>query len=369
MKKLLLSGAALVAMAAAPAQAEGLSLDVAGHFKGYAAYNDQDTPDGTSLREFDFRKETEVHFTGETTLDNGLTVGAHVELDVDGSDDDATVDESYVYMSGGWGRVNFGEEDGAAYLLQVAAPSADANVDGLRQYINTFDLSQLVGANAGLTTDVLDYDHAPAEDANKFTYMTPVFNGFQAGVSYIPSITDTPDSTGAMGTEDGTGEFDDGYELAARYEGAFEGLGIALGAGIGNYAREETAAGQDDQQVWNAGVDFDWNMLGFGVAYLQDDNGVEDDGDTTTWVAGVDYQMGAYKLGLSYLMREDEAGSPVNPGTTELETNRWTGGVTYSYGPGMSFRGALSYVDAETGTAGDDERDGYQVTVGTQINF
>ena len=45
-------------------------------------------------------------------------------------------EESYAYFSGAWGRVNFGKEDGANYLLQVATPSADENFDGLRQYIN-----------------------------------------------------------------------------------------------------------------------------------------------------------------------------------------------------------------------------------------
>ena len=47
------------------------------------------------------------------------------------------IEESYAYFSGAWGRVNFGSEDGAAFLLQVAAPSADANIDGLRQQVQS----------------------------------------------------------------------------------------------------------------------------------------------------------------------------------------------------------------------------------------
>ena len=133
MKKLLLSSAA-VAMGlafAAPAQAQGVTLDLGGHMKGYVGYVDQDTNAGTENRELDIFRETEIHFTGETTLDNGLTVGFHAEADADGADG-FNLDESYAYFSGSWGRVNFGEEDGAAYLLQVAAPSADSNIDGLR---------------------------------------------------------------------------------------------------------------------------------------------------------------------------------------------------------------------------------------------
>jgi hypothetical protein len=80
MKKVLLTGAALVAVATSPAMAEGLKLDLAGHAKVYGVYNNNDEAAGQSLDELNIRKETEVHFTGETTLDSGLTVGAHVEL-------------------------------------------------------------------------------------------------------------------------------------------------------------------------------------------------------------------------------------------------------------------------------------------------
>lgn len=346
MKKLLLSGAALVAMTvAAPAQAEGLKLDVAGHFKGYAAYNDFASGDE---REFDFRKETEVHFTGETTLDNGLTVGVHVELNVDGDDNAAGVEESYMYLAGGWGRVNFGDEDGAAYLLQVAAPSADSNVDGIRQYIST------LGGN-------LDYDHATAQESTKFTYMTPVFNGFQAGVSYIPTAEYAGDVNdfSALPLPD----YKDGYELAARYEGAFEGVGVALGAGYSNLSGN--VAGVDDAKAWNVGLDLDFSGFGFGAAYLDESDvvGVFSSAveDVTTWVVGLDYQAGAYKLGLTYLDKEVEDAAT---GAKTDEITRWTGGVSYSYGPGMSFRGTVSYIDEDV-----SDEDGVEVLVGTQINF
>jgi len=153
MKKLLLCGvAALAVSAAAPAHAEGIDLGLGGYFIGYGLYTDQD--ETTDTRSFDFRKETEIHFNGETTLDNGLTVGGHIEMNADRSidaeannEDDNTIEESYLYVSGGWGRVNFGNEDGAAYLLQVAAPSADDNIDGLRPDINSFDLSNMSAGN------------------------------------------------------------------------------------------------------------------------------------------------------------------------------------------------------------------------------
>jgi hypothetical protein len=126
MKKVLLGTAALAVAAtfvAGPAFAQ-VKLGVAGHTKLYGTWLDQDTTenDPTTVvveneeeRNVDILRETELHFTGETTLDNGLTVGAHLELDIDGNStavdnndnvdilsDVAESEEAYAYFSGAW---------------------------------------------------------------------------------------------------------------------------------------------------------------------------------------------------------------------------------------------------------------------------
>src|ERR1700680_4853151 len=87
MKKILLAGTAIVgvAMLSQPAHAE-LKLDLQGYFRGYAVYTDNNAP-GTvgaaannKLQKFSFMRDNEVHFTGQTTLDIGLTVGVHNEI-------------------------------------------------------------------------------------------------------------------------------------------------------------------------------------------------------------------------------------------------------------------------------------------------
>ena len=86
MKKLLLASVAVSGLAfAAPAHAD-IDLEVGGYFKGYGVFVDSDT---ANERDFDFIRDTELHIGGETTLDNGLTVGAHFEFDVDGADSNA----------------------------------------------------------------------------------------------------------------------------------------------------------------------------------------------------------------------------------------------------------------------------------------
>ncbi len=397
MKKLLCSAAVcgLAAFAATPAQAgDGLTLDVGGFFKGYGVYTDQDDDPATGeTRNVDIIRNTEVHFGGETTLDNGLTVGMHFETEADGNGTDSfDVQESYAYFSGTWGRANFGAEDGAAYLLQVEAPSADSNFDGLRQDVNPIFYDHLDNFNVLSTFNVnggvggLDYDHDVSGYADKLTYLSPIMNGFQAGLSYTPDVLDVSDED--MGNHDNEeNDFGSVWEIAARYEAMFNNIGVILGAAYSLADLEEIEAGgpddgdpTDDRESWNAGIDLDIGPFGVGAAYMHDNYGdvdtlagVPEDirDDEETWVVGVDYTTGPWKLGASYLS-VDGAGSVTGAvGNDGVEAERWTGGVVYTYGPGMTFRGSVTNSDFSNVanlTSGDDAS-ATSVLIGTQIDF
>jgi hypothetical protein len=417
MKKLLMCSAAVaLGLAVAhPAKADGIKLDLAGHFKGYVTWENQDTETGASERHLDILRETEIHFTGETTLDNGLTVGVHHEADIDsegGTPDLFVTEESYAYFSGAWGRVNFGKEDGANYLLQVAAPSADENFDGLRQYINPENLGLAgVGAlakggalapntNFGIAgngvrgfanTGKLDYaDDATGYD-NKLTYLTPVWSGFQAGGSY------TPHGGIQIGGSSGTGSrafgvtaktvtanvdsYGDAWEGALRYEGKWQELGITLGGGYTHIDEQQDnfiAAGDntDAFNQWNLGGALTWQQFGLGVAYTKDNGGLNTNGDNRTWVAGLDYTTGPFKIGGSYLNNHEGLGvDAAGAENGDFDTTRWAGGVVYTYGPGMTFRGSVGWVrsdiptDGGNAASGGGHSDSTDVLLGTQINF
>lgn len=366
-KYLVASTAILTAVLAMPAQAE-LNLDLGGHFRGYGVYADDST---AGAREFGLVRDTELHFTGEATSDNGLTVGVHYET-VLGTDNVET-DEAYAYFAGNWGRVNLGKEDGAAYLLQVAAPSADSNVDGLR--------TQIQGINTGFA---LDYDHADFRGAQRITYLTPKFSGFQAGVSYAADNSDnaTGAGTGVVGLGvDTVGAFENLWEGSARWDGEFEGFGVSVGAGYST-AELQTATPAaspatsltDDVQTWNAGLNVAFQGFSVGGAYVktkadQDATstipGVQG-GDSKVWVVGAAWDNGPYHVGASYLNGEVDFVDGTVPAAGTAEADRYTVGAGYTYGPGMSFRGAIAFGDTEI--AGVEE-DFTQVTVGTDIQF
>ncbi len=378
MKKVLLTTAAVgLAFAAMPAHAD-IDLETGGFLMGYGLFVDQEENDG-NVNDFDFAKNTEIYFTGETTLDNGLTVGAYIEFNVDEGDETDTIEESYAYFSGSWGRVNFGEEDGAAYLLQVAAPSADKNVDGLRAYIDGVNKNVLVDtAYTGLTsTQGLDYDQALTGNDTKLTYLSPVISGFQAGVTYAPDAGTAGEETGVR-TTDVDQDFGAALEVAGRYEGEFEGVGVTFGLGYSHVDLEEntaTAVGDatDDRAAWNVGLDLDIGPFGIGASYKEDDHGEVQNAansgsidDEETFVVGADYTTGPFKLGASYYDAEN-----VN-GTEELDAKRYTGGVVYTYGPGMTLSGSLSYVEYEDtaiGGTNDNDVDATSFLIGTKIKF
>ena len=336
MKKILLCSAALVgvAFAAAPAMAQ-VDVTLGGHTKNYMGWADNDG----DARDFDMLRESEIHFNAEGTADNGLTYGFHVETEADGNDS-MDVEESYLYLASNLGRVNLGSEDGAAYLLQVAAPSGDSNIDGLRQYINPFTD---VGA---ATTDGLDYDNDATGTSEKVTYLSPNWNGLQLGASYTPSVDG--DTSGLEGFA--VDDEDDFYEGAVRYEGTFNNIGFALGGGYG-----ESGEGSDFEQ-WNLGADFDIGAFGVGAAYTEEESGDE---ERETIVLGADYTTGPFQFGVSYLNLDGDD-------DTE-DADRFAGGVVYTLTQGLTLRGSVQYVDFDSAT--DDDDDATAVLGGIQFNF
>lgn len=357
MKNLLLCGAAFGAIiVASPAQAaddSAVQLGIGGYFKGYVNWVDQDEAAGQSVHDLDILRRTEIHFDGKTKLDNGLTVGAHIEGVADAGSGFA-VDETYAYFMGDWGKVNLGALQGSSYLLQVVAPAADSNIDGRVQLIQPVNYT-VAGVALGTSTET-DYDHDVSAKFDKLTYLTPVWSGFQAGVSYTPDGTSSSRGLTGNATDDDAGEQSDIWDLGARYENKTDSFSYRVGAGYSK-GQGETAA-TEDREAWNVGLDFDIGAFGVGASYMVDDLGDADD-DVQYMVLGADYTMGSYVFGASYYSKDDEVNT--------VDLDRISAGVTYKVVPGLQFRGSAHFYDIEEG-AGDDT-DATAILIGTDIKF
>lgn len=363
MRKLLLCGAALGSLGALGAlitaqsahaeETNGVQLKLGGYFKGYINYVDQDEAAGQSVHAVDLLRQTEVHFDGKTTLDNGLTVGAHIEGRADVGDDFA-VDETYIFFSGDWGRVNFGGTYGAPYILQVVAPAADTNIDGRLQLFNpiNFTAAGLNATNIGET----DYDHDVSAKVDKITYLTPLFSGFQAGVSYTPDNDASRALGGNAPDNDDTVATTDIWEIAARFEQKLEQFAYRIGAG---YTKGQTETGSgEDRDAWNVALDFDIGAFGIGAAYQVDDLGNAND-DVSYSVIGVDYTMGDFVYGASYYNKDNDI--------NDIDFDRYSVGVQYTYGPGMTFNGSVGYYDIDDTST--DDVNATAVMIGTNWKF
>jgi predicted porin len=349
-----------------PVRAE-MALDLGGYFKGYLGYVAQDDDagePGDNTRALEWKREAEVTFSGKTTLDNNVTLGFVAELnagDVDTSG--SQFDEAYVYAQDHWGRINLGASDGVAELLQVAAPSADSNIDGKE--------TRFIFINRGDNRAMFDYEQSTSGNADKVSYLTPKLSGFQAGLSYSPEVEEKPidDRLSGISGDNNPGDVEHLIEIAARLDGEWSDIGYAIGAGYAIEQLEATGGSpvlNDDPFEANLGGRLTMGKMGLGAAYFWSNNGRENNGDDAVWFIGSDYRVSPnVTLGLSYLDSERETGADQTD-----EFNRWTAGGTFRVGKGLSFRGTVNYFDLDSDanpTTGSN--DAISVLMGTNLSF
>ena len=94
--------------------------------------------------------------------------------------------------------------------------------------------------------------------------------------------------------------------------------------------------------------------------------------DEQTFVIGADYTTGPFKIGVSYFDQDNTYG------IENLDTERYSAGVTYTYGPGMSFNGSIGYIEHDGQNVGGvsqplnndiNDADATYVSLGTSISF
>jgi len=346
MKKILFASSALVAVAVAGnAQAsEKIQLEVGGYMEQWAGFADQDVGE----RKNAFQSDTEVHFKGKTTLDNGIEVGAVIELEGETSSDQ--IDEQYLFVNGGFGQFKLGKDDSAADSLGITAPSVGP-----------------VGVNDGDLTNWVDaylIDTVPSSgDQKRVTYFTPNFGGFQAGVSYA-------DDSGSNNNDTATGG-DNIVSAGASYQADFDGISFGVSA-VGENQGEGNWYGV------GATVGFGNFVIGSSWGHIEDDyaqgEGSKTGGDTDAYDVGVSYAMDAAKVSLTYGYaeygnRDIDSSSTVTDlsGTGEVSTVDL--GLAYTLGAGVTWKSSIFWFDDESDNAAIADNDGYGAVTGLVLNF
>lgn len=377
MKNLFLGTTALVAaglVASNAHAAQGIQLGIGGYYAAAAGLifsQDNSTNDpGQHTRNIVFRQDVEVHFKGETTLDNGLTVGAQIQLEGQQSDDQ--IDEVWAYFKGGWGQVRFGDDDDATEQLHYLIPNA-SNLFGVDTPYFEFSNNHAGFHNGVFQTNstVLNI----SSDATKIIYFSPTFAGFSFAASYAPDRRgeDTYSywsGPGGTTNSNNTGQVQNVFAAALNFDHDFNGVSLATGIGFAEGQFEQTGGSTNVSTTWGVDGHLIVSFSGFtiGGAGQFRDNWQSASG-ADLWVAGVGgtYNWDAWTVGLSYSHGDYEyAGSGSSSDTIDIV--QLTG--RYDLGPGISLDSMVGYNVLQAGNnTGNRDDHTWEAGVGFFIGF
>lgn len=365
MKKTLLGTTALVAagLIAGPALAsDPLTVTVGGSVTaGFYVIDGDDTAPGTSVNDTAVKLVARnIDINAEGTLDNGMVAGVLATLSLGddwswgGNTNNATFRELFAYLEGGFGRFEIGGTDGAAFKMHYTSPwfvpgnGVDSpNILNVASTVlgatGTVTVPTGTGTGTATATFGLGFRHSTfslmAADANKVTYFTPRFAGFQLGLSYTPDVTlNGPNSNGLGAATTAVGRIDEVVEVALNYAGSFGGLDLgASGFYVTGDATSTFLGLASDPEELGFGLNLGFGGFTLGGAWYQSEDlvvasfplpaagGFEEE----VWTAGLSYATGPWTVGIAYL--DDEISVPGF--STSMTT--WQTGGGYNLGSGV----------------------------------
>lgn len=357
-----------------------LTASMVAQFEAGIASNDENAA-GANTRDGGFvnGRFAEIFFNGELTADNGLVYGAKIHFSTSsaagspggGAQTNGFPGREYIYLSGGWGSMEFGNWIGADSGLNLCLTcNTYAGYGGLdtpwKSYIQNPNGNYRNGSVNPFWFD----------QSAKVTYYTPVFAGFQAGVSYTASTK--PFFAASPTTADNDGNFKDVVGFGVQWNGDFNGVGVAVSAvgatsdgsrtaavpsaaattGAANLVGETAGLGYYElgAVVRYAGFQFGgsyWDSGNGGASRIRD-YGYERDG----WTLDAAYFFGPYGIELQYMHSSTDASNRLltqavmnthtTTGATGLglapsaftetyEVDAWAVSFGYSVAPGLKW--------------------------------
>jgi hypothetical protein len=329
MKKILFASTALVAAglltAGTASASDKIHINVGGFSRWWVvgAWN-SNTYESANLRatpNVDVKGDNEIHFGGNTTLDNGMKVGVMITLEGGGHTDMTTdtIDKSFAWVDGNFGKFILGTDKAVNYLMAVTAPTvAGGTWDDGGIVTGGFALDQpslrLAGGN---TTRI-----ATTNNATGLQYYTPNFHGFTLGLGYIPKGNE--DNRGVYNLNGGSYSTADmpiqsTFGGGLLYADTFNGIGIKAsanysGSKLGKSTQGNSAADWFEQNyganVTYAGITLggsyrhqqanyvDGSTYDLSQARTTSGGGSMSNGDG--YDVGVKYATGPYAVGFSY---------------------------------------------------------------------
>ncbi len=334
-----LSAVALLAANAALA-AEKPKLRIDGYQEVYFGIGDQDvksynvgnsgTPVYGSGKNFNsgfaIANYGEIHVKADGATDSGMKWGVKFEMAVDDAQGDGKTgaDEAGIYMSGSWGKLEIGNDDGAADKMAIGG--TDLNTIGSNVIGAFFGPRGSNKLRAEDQTNVVE-----GSDNTKVTYYTPRVSGFQAGVSYAPKSSAQGTQ---LQTESGEGSGGD-WEAGLSYKGKagdakFEIALVATEAQSANSSSGSATRYNADGKGIGATVE----VGAFSVAggYSVNNNWRQSNSEQTAWSLGAGYNGGKWSVAVVYVDQELK----INNSALKDESSNLSLQAGYNLGGGLT---------------------------------
>lgn len=379
MKKVLYGTTALIAagmFASAAEAATPIKMTIGGYLNAYMGWTSaelkdstSDTPNAQLNNQFDVMTESQIAFTGSTTLDNGIKVAVTAELNASNFAGQEWLGDVFATVDSKYGRAIIGATDNVAVMQHVSAP--DAGVLGVEK-------TKLIywGVNPGVTLDATYSDLDG--NAQKISYISPKMAGFSFGASWVPGADFVEPFAYGNGALDNNVDrsqdevlaadgFRSAYVLSGAYEGKFKNVELNASVAYANYDN----IGENNLQDYNAGLSVGIAGFTVGGAYRRVDTGVEGRADDQAYDFGVGYENGPYAVSASYFTSKDGKDDGVKGNKFEM----YQVSGKYKLGAGVDAFATFAYLDtnlkkdsAEVEN-GSTDKDAWTIITGLALTF
>ena len=340
LKTLILSCASLIAMAgladAAQTKLGDVNLKLSGYGTLVGEVIDQTNQDGLDS----VAGAIDTSIVGAGWIDSDAEeFGAVVALDIDyasnfqSSLNDAgsstILNQAFIYLDSPYGRLQVGQQDGAARVLGFRPPSVSGSVrvDNPEVFLLGYPCQNFCGNNQQQPGSIfspngmqLRSDIHSSDVWLKLAYYTPRISGFQLGVSY------TPDGSRNLGDffgggSDSPNKQSNVWDISLDYITTLGEVDIGASAG---YVTGQSELNDDpflfaDLRDWGAGLNVGYREWSAGVSYRRTNvagggpvvhgfftSNVVQGNDTEIWSAGVKYETGPWAFGVDYITSSEE---------------------------------------------------------------
>lgn len=345
MKKILIGSTALLAagIVASPSfgqealSASNLDLSLGGTMDMTVHYRSKNpgVSDTDKERNHAFDLDGELHISGETTTDAGLSFGFEVEFEVAGAGAAAggdNIDQNWIWVDGRFGKVTMGGV--ASKALDSAGDTATYSGVGL--------LSGDTNNNeAGLGDGISAPGAGGIGEANKIIWELPAMGGLQININYTPdSTTDTT----AITDSDDASAGDKDLLIALEYTGGEDvTYEIELSYASTNSEDDTVDTDIESDRRWRIGAELGIGDFDIGGYWRRYNEYAEETTPTEERVGTglfAQYVTGDWTIGVSFargVADEMSAGSP-NTKDGEDKATRSDIGVTYVLNDDMTVK-------------------------------